>query len=452
MSRSIGCLRPDTAGTMAGQSEVLVTSVGGKAFPMDKLLINGSIPLEGEIWVSGAKNATLPILAATLLADSPMTVGNVPHLHDVTTTMELLGRMGVELTVDERLNIEADPSHIKELYAPYDLVKTMRASILVLGPLLARYGRAEVSLPGGCAIGSRPVNLHIEGLCKLGAEISVESGYIKAKAKRLQGANLVMDLVTVTGTENLMMAATLARGTTVIENAAREPEVLDLANCLNAMGARISGAGTGTIVIEGVERLEGTRYNVLPDRIETGTYLVAAAMTGGHIKVKDTRPELLDAVLRKLQEAGAAVSSGETWIELDMQGRRPTAVDIHTAPYPAFPTDMQAQFTALNAVAEGVGMITETVFENRFMHVQEMQRMGADIRLEGNTVISRGVKRLTGAPVMATDLRASASLVLAGLVAEGETVVDRIYHIDRGYENIEEKLQQLGAQIRRVPA
>jgi UDP-N-acetylglucosamine 1-carboxyvinyltransferase len=419
---------------------------------MDKLIINGSIPLEGEIWVSGAKNATLPILAATLLADSPMTVGNVPHLHDVTTTMELLGRMGVELTVDERLNIEADPSNIKELYAPYDLVKTMRASILVLGPLLARYGRAEVSLPGGCAIGSRPVNLHIEGLGKLGAEISVENGYIKAKAKRLQGANLVMDLVTVTGTENLMMAATLAQGTTVIENAAREPEVLDLANCLNAMGARISGAGTGTIVIEGVERLQGTRYNVLPDRIETGTYLVAAAMTGGHIKVKDTRPELLDAVLRKLQEAGAAVSSGETWIELDMQGRPPTAVDIHTAPYPAFPTDMQAQFTALNAVAEGVGMITETVFENRFMHVQEMQRMGADIRLEGNTVISKGVNRLTGAPVMATDLRASASLVLAGLVAEGETVVDRIYHIDRGYENIEEKLQQLGARIRRVPA
>jgi len=419
---------------------------------MDKLIISGGVPLEGEIWISGAKNATLPILAATLLADAPMTVCNVPHLHDVTTTMELLGRMGLELTVDERLNIEADPRHIKDLFAPYELVKTMRASILVLGPLLAHFGEAVVSLPGGCAIGSRPVNLHIDGLRKLGAEITVENGYINAKAKRLRGANLVMDMITVTGTENLMMAATLAEGTTTIENAAREPEVVDLADCLNSMGAKVSGAGTDTITIEGVERLGGTRYSVLPDRIETGTYLVAAAMTGGHVKVKDTRPDLLDAVLRKLQEAGADITQGDTWIELNMKGRRPRAVDIHTAPYPAFPTDMQAQFTALNAIADGVGTITETVFENRFMHVQEMQRMGADLRLEGNTVISKGVDELAGAPVMATDLRASASLVLAGLVASGETVVDRIYHIDRGYENIEEKLQQLGARIRRVPS
>ncbi len=419
---------------------------------MDKLIITGGGALEGEISISGAKNATLPILAATLLADGPMVIGNVPHLHDVTTTMELLGRMGVELTVDERMRIEADPRPIRDFYAPYELVKTMRASILVLGPLLARYGEAVVSLPGGCAIGSRPVNLHIDGLRKMGADITVEGGYINARCERLRGAQLVMDLVTVTGTENLMMAAALAEGTTMIENAAREPEVVDLAECLNAMGAKVSGAGTDTITVQGVERLEGTRYDVLPDRIETGTYLVAAAMTGGHVKLKDTRPDLLDAVLRKLQGAGADVVCGDNWIELKMNGRRAQAVDIHTAPYPAFPTDMQAQFTALNSVAEGVGMITETVFENRFMHVQEMQRMGADIRLEGNTVISKGVKRLTAAPVMATDLRASASLVLAGLVAEGETVVDRIYHIDRGYENIEEKLQQLGAKIRRVPA
>ena len=419
---------------------------------MDKLIITGGAALEGEIAISGAKNATLPILAATLLADGPMVIGNVPHLHDVTTTMELLGRMGVELTVDERMHIEADPRRIRDFYAPYELVKTMRASILVLGPLLARHGEAVVSLPGGCAIGSRPVNLHIDGLRKMGADITVDGGYIRARCDRLHGAQLVMDIVTVTGTENLMMAAALADGTTVIENAAREPEVVDLAECLNAMGARVSGAGTDTVTVEGVERLEGTRYDVLPDRIETGTYLVAAAMTGGHVKLKETRPDLLDAVLRKLQSAGADVVCGDDWIELKMHGKRAQAVDIHTAPYPAFPTDMQAQFTALNSVAKGVGMITETVFENRFMHVQEMQRMGADIRLEGNTVISKGVKRLTGAPVMATDLRASASLVLAGLVADGETVVDRIYHIDRGYENIEEKLQQLGARIRRVPS
>lgn len=418
---------------------------------MDKLIITGGAPLSGEIRISGAKNAALPILAATLLADGPVIISNVPHLHDITTTMELLGQMGVDLMVDERMNIEVDSSTIREFRAPYELVKTMRASILVLGPLLAKYGQAEVSLPGGCAIGSRPVNLHISGLEAMGATIKVERGYIQATAKRLKGAHLFMDLVTVTGTENLMMAATLADGTTVIENAAREPEVVDLANCLNSMGARVSGAGSDTIVIEGVKRLSGTNYRILPDRIETGTYLVGAAITGGKIKVKQTRPQLVDAVLAKLREAGAIITQGEDWIELDMQGKRPKAVDIRTAPYPAFPTDMQAQFTALNIVAEGVGTITETVFENRFMHVQELQRMGADIRLEGNTAISNGVGSITGAPVMATDLRASASLVLAGLVAEGDTVVDRIYHIDRGYECIEEKLAQLGATIRRVP-
>jgi len=419
---------------------------------MDRLIITGGTPLTGEIRISGAKNAALPILASTLLADEPVTVCNIPHLHDITTTMELLGRMGVQLVIDERLNIEVDTSTIREFYAPYELVKTMRASILVLGPLLARFGQAEVSLPGGCAIGSRPVNLHIEGLQAMGADVTVENGYIKARAKRLKGTQLVMDMVTVTGTENLMMAAALAEGTTVIENAAREPEVVDLANCLNAMGARVSGAGSDTITIEGVERLHGTRYCVLPDRIETGTYLVAAAITGGKVKLKDTRPSLLDAVIGKLREAGAVIELGADWISLDMQGRRPRAVDIHTAPFPAFPTDMQAQFSALNAVAEGSATITETVFENRFMHVLELQRMGANVRLQGNTAISTGVERLTAAPVMATDLRASASLVLAGLVAEGDTMVDRIYHIDRGYECIEEKLQQLGARIRRVPA
>jgi len=419
---------------------------------VDKLIISGGARLEGEIRISGAKNAVLPILVASLLADDTMTVGNVPHLHDVTTSMELLGRMGVDLVVDERMSIEVDPRTIREFYAPYELVKTMRASILVLGPLLARYGQADVSLPGGCAIGSRPVNLHIKGLQALGADIQVQGGYIKARARRLKGTRLVMDMITVTGTENLMMAACLATGTTVIENAAREPEVVDLANCLNQMGARIRGAGTDTIEIEGVENLKGTSYNVLPDRIETGTYLVAAAITGGRVKVKNTRPDVMDAVLQTLRESGAEVTCGEDWVELDMGGRRPRAVNVRTAPYPAFPTDMQAQFTALNAVAEGVGTITETVFENRFMHVHEMERMGADIRLEGNTAISRGVERMTGAPVMATDLRASASLVLAGLVADGDTVVDRIYHIDRGYECIEEKLAQLGARIRRIPS
>jgi UDP-N-acetylglucosamine 1-carboxyvinyltransferase len=357
----------------------------------------------------------------------------------------------VQLILNENMDIEVDVRPIKSLYAPYELVRTMRSSILVLGPMLSRFGRADVSLPGGCAIGSRPVNLHIKGLQAMGASIDVENGYIKARVKRLHGARLVMDIVTVTGTENLMMAASLADGTTLIENAAREPEVIDLANCLNKMGARISGAGTDTIEIEGVDSLHGTEYCVLADRIETGSYLVAAAMTGGHVKLKDTCPATMDAVLQALREAGAEVTVGEDWIELDMHGQRPQAVNVHTAPYPAFPTDMQAQFTALNVIAEGTGTITETVFENRFMHVQELQRMGAKIQLEGNTAISTGVSQLTGAPVMATDLRASASLVLAGLVARGETVVDRIYHIDRGYERIEEKLAQLGADIRRVP-
>ena len=418
---------------------------------MDKLIITGGGPLDGEVRISGAKNAALPILAATLLASKPVTVRNVPHLHDITTTMELLGRLGVELVVDEKLNVEINPTTINKFVAPYELVRTMRASILVLGPMLARYGKSDVSLPGGCAIGSRPVNLHIQGLRAMGAEIEVEGGYIRARADRLKGARLFMDMVTVTGTENLLMAATLAEGTTIIENAAREPEVVDLANFLNSMGAKISGHGTDMITIEGVEELGGSDYSILPDRIETGTYLVGAAISGGRVKVKDTQPDQLDAVLSKLQEAGGKLTIGEDWVELDMEGRRPHAVDIHTAPYPAFPTDMQAQFTVLNAVAEGAATISETVFENRFMHVQELVRMGANIRVEGNMAIINGVEKLQGAPVMATDLRASASLVLAGLVAEGETVVDRIYHIDRGYECIEEKLQLLGAQIRRKP-
>jgi UDP-N-acetylglucosamine 1-carboxyvinyltransferase len=417
---------------------------------LDKLLINGGRPLEGEIRISGAKNAALPILAATLLAETPMTVGNVPHLHDVTTTIELLGRMGVGVTIDDHMRIEVDTSGIREFYAPYELVKTMRASILVLGPLVARFGRADVSLPGGCAIGTRPVNLHISGLEAMGADIKVENGYIRARAERLHGARIFMDTVSVTGTENLMMAATLADGTTVIENAAREPEVVDLALCLNRMGAKISGMGSDTIVVEGVKKLHGAEYDVLPDRIETGTYLCAGAVTGGHVRLRDTQPDLLDAVIVKLEESGAHIAKGDDWIELDMRGKRPKSVTLRTAPYPAFPTDMQAQFTALNVVADGTGTITETVFENRFMHVQEMQRMGARVRLEGNTAIIEGVAKLTGAPVMATDLRASASLVLAGLVAEGETAVERIYHIDRGYETIEEKLGQLGARIRRV--
>lgn len=419
---------------------------------MDRLIIKGGVPLRGDIFISGAKNAALPILAATILCDEPVTVGNVPHLHDITTTMELLGQMGAELTIDERMNIEVDSTTINNLYAPYELVKTMRASILVLGPLLARYGKADVSLPGGCAIGSRPVNLHIQGLAAMGADIRVEGGYIRATSKRLKGVHMDMDMVTVTGTENLMMAACLAEGQTVIENAAREPEVVDLANCLNAMGARVSGAGSHRIEIEGVESLGGGSYSILPDRIETGTYLVATAMTGGKVKLKNTRPALLDAIMGKLAEAGADLTTDATSISLDMHGNRPRAIDVHTSPFPGFPTDMQAQFTAMNCIADGVGTITESVFENRFMHIHELQRMGADLKLEGNTAISRGVRALTGAPVMATDLRASASLVLAGLVANGDTMVDRIYHIDRGYETIEEKLAQLGARIRRVPA
>ncbi len=418
---------------------------------MDRLEITGGERLSGEVRISGAKNATLPILAATLLAEEPVVLENVPHLNDVTTTVTLLRRMGVEIVSHDGVRLEINTAGISEFLAPYELVKTMRASVLVLGPLLGRFGRADVSLPGGCAIGARPINLHVSGLQAMGADIRIDNGYIRARAERLKGARLVLDTVTVTGTENLMMAAVLARGETVIENAAREPEVVDLANFLQRMGAQIEGAGTNSILIQGVETLQGTDYSVLPDRIESGTYLVAAAITGGRVKIKGTRPDHLDAVLSKLEEAGASVERGPDWIDLDMAGRRPTAVGLRTAPYPSFPTDMQAQFCALNAVASGTGTIIETVFENRFMHAQELQRMGADLSVEGNTAIIRGVERLAGAPVMATDLRASASLVLAGLVAEGVTVVDRIYHIDRGYERIEEKLAQLGAKIRRLP-
>ncbi|HEX7339215.1 MAG TPA: UDP-N-acetylglucosamine 1-carboxyvinyltransferase [Rhodanobacteraceae bacterium] len=418
---------------------------------MAKIVIAGGHPLEGDVAISGAKNAVLPILAATLLADEPVSIGNVPHLHDVTTTMELLGQMGVQLVLDERMMIHIDPRTIDRFAAPYELVKTMRASILVLGPLVAHFGQAEVSLPGGCQIGSRPVDQHIRGLRALGAEVEVKNGYIYAKAERLKGARINMDMVTVTGTENIMMAATLAEGTTIIENAAQEPEVVDLAHCLNAMGAQIEGEGTNTLVIHGVERLHGCHYDVLPDRIETGTFLIAGAITGGRVRTRHARPSTLEAVLSKLEETGAQLSTGDDWIELDMRGKRPRAINLTTAPYPAFPTDMQAQFTALNCVAEGVGVITETVFENRFMHVHELQRLGADIRLEGNTAIVQGVPGMSGAPIMATDLRASACLVLAGLVAAGNTTVDRVYHIDRGYENIEEKLSGLGANIRRLP-
>jgi UDP-N-acetylglucosamine 1-carboxyvinyltransferase len=420
---------------------------------MDKLLIKGGVSLQGEIRIAGAKNSALPILASTLLTHETVQVCNLPHLFDITTMIELLGCMGVEPVIDEKLNVEVNSSTIKHFSAPYELVKTMRASILVLGPLLARYGEAEVALPGGCAIGSRPVNLHISALQAMGADIVVEDGYIKASVDgRLKGAHVFMDIVTVTGTENVMMAATLADGVTIIENAAREPEVVDLADCLVKMGAIISGQGSDTITITGVQELFGCSYSVMPDRIETGTYLIAAAATRGHIKVKDTRPGILVAVLSKLEQAGADIKVGDNWIELNMHGKRPKSVSLSTAPYPAFPTDMQAQFTALNAIADGTGSITETVFENRFMHVHEMNRMGADIVVEGNTAIVKGVNTLKGAPVMATDLRASASLIIAGLVSDNETVVDRIYHIDRGYECIEEKLQLLGAKIRRVPA
>jgi UDP-N-acetylglucosamine 1-carboxyvinyltransferase len=417
---------------------------------VDKLQIRGGVPLDGDVRISGAKNAALPILAGALLADGPVTIGNVPHLRDVTTMIQLLGRLGAKVTLDENMRVEVDPRTTNQTFAPYDLVKTMRAAILVLGPLVARYGSADVSLPGGCAIGARPVNIHVAGLQAMGAEVHIENGYIKARAARLKGARIVLETVTVTGTENLMMAAALAEGQTILENAAREPEIVDLALFLNSMGARISGYGTDTIVVEGVEVLHGTSYEVLPDRIEAGTYLVAGAITGGRVRARGARADHLDAVLGKLQEAGATVIRGDSFVEVDMQGRRPKAVDIRTAPHPGFPTDMQAQFAALNTVADGVGTIIETIFENRFMHMLEMRRMGADIRLEGNTAIIKGVPKLTAAPVMATDLRASASLVIAGLVAEGTTVVERIYHIDRGYECIEEKLQGLGAQIKRL--
>jgi len=423
---------------------------------MQKIVVEGGAALNGEVQISGAKNAVLPILCATLLADGPVSITNVPHLHDVVTTAKLLGELGAGITVDEGTlgkgrGMVVDPTTVHSHVAPYELVKTMRASVLVLGPLLAKYGAAEVSLPGGCAIGSRPVDQHIKGLQALGADISVENGFIKARRNgRLKGSRFVFDMVTVTGTENVLMAAALAEGTSVLENAAMEPEIVDLADCLNALGANIEHAGSGRIVVHGVERLHGGSHHVLPDRIETGTFLVAAAMTGGRVTVRCTRPDTLDAVIDKLKQAGAEITVDADRITLDMGGRRPKSVDLTTAPHPAFPTDMQAQFMALNCIAEGVGVINETIFENRFMHVSELQRLGADIRVEGHTAIIRGVQRLSGAPVMATDLRASASLVLAGLVAEGATTIDRIYHLDRGYENLEEKLSGLGANIRRI--
>jgi len=416
---------------------------------MDKLVIQGGIPLSGEIRISGAKNAALPILCAALLTEEPLRIGNVPYLRDVTTMLELLNQMGAEISVNDRMGVEIVARKLHNPAAPYELVKTMRAAILVLGPLLARCGQARVSLPGGCAIGSRPVDLHIKGLQAMGAEIGIEHGYILARAARLKGARIFMDTVTVTGTENLMMAATLAEGATVLENAAREPEVVDLANCLIAMGAKIEGVGSDVITIHGVDRLHGADYRVMPDRIEAGTFLVAVAATGGKVLLKDVRPDILDAVLEKLREAGARIECGADTISLEMAGPL-KSVNVRTAPYPAFPTDMQAQFMALNAVANGAATVTETIFENRFMHVQELQRLGANIEIEGNTAVVRGVATLSGATVMATDLRASASLVVAGLVAQGETSVERIYHIDRGYECIEEKLSQLGARIKRV--
>ena len=417
---------------------------------MQKIVVEGGVPLNGEVQISGAKNAVLPILCATLLADAPVEISNVPHLHDVVTTAKLLAEIGAGISIDERYGITVDPTTVHSQVAPYELVRTMRASVLVLGPLLAKYGHAEVSLPGGCAIGSRPVDLHIKGLQSLGARITVENGFINARAERLKGARHVFEMVSVGATENVLMAATLAEGTTILENAALEPEIVDLAECLKALGANIEGAGTGRIVIEGVERLHGGSHSVVPDRIETGTFLVAAAMTGGRITTRRSRPDTMKAVLDKLVEAGAELDCDGDRITLDMHGRRPKAVNITTAPHPAFPTDMQAQFMALNCVAEGVGVINETIFENRFMHVNELLRLGADIRVDGHTAVVRGVEQLSGAPVMATDLRASASLILAGLVAQGETTIDRIYHLDRGYENIEVKLSGLGARIRRI--
>ena len=418
---------------------------------MDKLIATGGGPLKGEVRISGAKNAALPVMICSLLTEDTLAISNIPHLHDITTTMELLAQLGVKLQVDEKLTIEANASEVSSVVAPYQLVRTMRASILVLGPLVARFGEAEVSLPGGCAIGSRPVNLHIKGLEAMGAEVAIDGGYIKARAKRLTGARIFMDLTSVTGTENLMMAATLAKGVTVIENAAREPEVIDLADCLNAMGARVSGAGSDEITIEGVERLGGASHHVIPDRIEAGTFLVAAAISGGEIKIKDVKPRQIEAVLEKLREAGAAIETGEDWVHLKAPAGKLKSVNIRTAPYPAFPTDMQAQFVLLNSVADGTATVVETVFENRFMHIHELRRMGANIELDGNTAVIQGVDKLRAAPVMATDLRASACLVLAGLIADGETLIDRIYHIDRGYHCIEEKLAQMGASIRRVP-
>jgi UDP-N-acetylglucosamine 1-carboxyvinyltransferase len=416
---------------------------------VDKLVIQGGVPLTGEVRISGAKNAALPILCASLLTPGTLRVQNLPHLRDVTTMLNLLAQMGVEISLDEKLGVGLTAAKLHNLSAPYELVKTMRASILVLGPMIARFGEARVSLPGGCAIGQRPVDLHIKGLQAMGAQIDIEQGYILARAGRLKGTHIVLDLVTVTGTENLMMAAVLADGVTVLENAAREPEVIDLAECLNAMGARVRGAGSDVITIEGVRELQGATHRVMPDRIEIGTFLCAAAATGGEIKLKGTRSNILDAVIGKLQEAGAQVEHGHDWIRLSTNGGL-KSVSLRTAPYPAFPTDMQAQFMALNSVAEGTAVVTETIFENRFMHVQELRRLGADIEVEGNTAIVHGVSGLQGANVMATDLRASASLVLAGLVAKGETLVDRVYHLDRGYECIEEKLSQLGARIKRA--
>lgn len=418
---------------------------------MDKLAITGGAQLEGSVTISGAKNATLPILAATLLTEEPVCISNVPHLQDVTTTIELLGRMGAKVTVHEQMEIEVDAAEITERQAPYDLVKTMRASILVLGPLLGRFGEADVSLPGGCAIGARPIDVHVKGLQAMGANVDIIDGYIRARAARLHGADIVMDAVSVTGTENLLMAAVLAEGETILDNAAKEPEVVDLAEFLVSMGASISGAGSSKITVRGVERLHGTNYRVQPDRIEAGTFLVAAAITGGHLRLKKVNPSHLESVLQKLQQAGASIEIGDDWIELDMRGRELKSVDVSTEVYPGFPTDMQAQFMVLDTVANGAAAVTENIFENRFMHIPELQRMGANISLSGNTAVVSGVDQLKAAPVMATDLRASASLVLAGLVAEGETIVDRIYHIDRGYECIEEKLRQIGAQIRRLP-
>ena len=416
---------------------------------MDKLVIEGGVRLEGEVTISGAKNAALPILCASLLTSEPLRIENVPQLRDITTMLNLLGQMGVAISVDDKLGVELTGAQIKQALAPYELVKTMRASVLTLGPLLARCGQARVSLPGGCAIGLRPVDQHVKGLQAMGATINIEAGDMIARAGRLKGARIVTDLVTVTGTENLMMAATLAEGTTVIENAAREPEVVDLAACLQAMGAKIEGAGTDTIRIEGVERLHGATYRVMPDRIESGTFLVAAAATGGNVRLTGTRADILDAVLDKLREGGATITTGPDWIQLSMGGR-PSSVNIRTAPYPAFPTDMQAQFTSLNSIASGTSLITETIFENRFMHVQELRRLGADIEFEGNTAVVKGMSALEGATVMATDLRASACLVIGGLIAQGRTTVERVYHLDRGYERIEEKLSKLGARIERV--